>query len=57
MGMSVSASDADLVRAARAGDRPSLGVLLERHRAALYASAAAMLGPGARRTMPCKRRA
>ncbi|CAA9556007.1 MAG: hypothetical protein AVDCRST_MAG49-2929 [uncultured Thermomicrobiales bacterium] len=39
-------SDADLVRAARAGDTASLGVLLERYRAPLYAVALRMLGHG-----------
>lgn len=36
--------DADLVHAARAGDASALGVLLERHRASLYATALSMLG-------------
>lgn len=36
--------DSDLVRAARAGDAGSLGLLLTRHRADMYAVALAMLG-------------
>jgi RNA polymerase sigma-70 factor (ECF subfamily) len=36
-----------LVRAAQAGDALAMGVLLERHRARLYAVAASMLGPDA----------
>lgn len=37
-------ADAELVHAARAGDSSALGVLLDRHRAALYAHALAILG-------------
>ena len=40
-------SDADLVRAAQNGDPVSLGVLLERYRAALYGRALGVLGHGA----------
>ena len=40
------ASDADLVWAAQGGDTTSLGVLLERYRAALYAQALGILGYG-----------
>lgn len=39
-------SDAELVRAAQEGDTVSLGILLERHRAPLYALALRMLGRG-----------
>ena len=39
-------SDADLVGLARMGDAASLGILLERHRAPLYALALRMLGHG-----------
>ena len=39
-------SDAELVRAARRGDAASLGVLLERYRAPLYARASGILGYG-----------
>jgi RNA polymerase sigma factor (sigma-70 family) len=39
-------SDADLVRTAQSGDATSLGVLLERHRAPLYALALRFLGYG-----------
>ena len=39
-------SDAELVRVAQNGDAVSLGVLLERHRASLYALALRMLGHG-----------
>ena len=39
-------SDADLVRAAQGGDATSLGVLLERYRAALYGQALGILGYG-----------
>ncbi|GAB3861980.1 sigma-70 family RNA polymerase sigma factor [Nocardioides maradonensis] len=39
-------SDGDLVLAARAGDAPSLAVLLMRHRAAMHAVAAAVMGAG-----------
>jgi RNA polymerase sigma factor (sigma-70 family) len=39
-------SDADLARAAQRGDVASLGILLERHRAPLYAVALRMLGYG-----------
>lgn len=39
-------SDAELVRAAQRGDATSLGLLLERHRAPLYALALRMLGHG-----------
>lgn len=38
--------DAELSRAAREGDAVSLGILLERHRASLYAAALRMLGHG-----------
>ena len=38
--------DADLVRAAQGGDATSLGVLLERYRASLYAQALGILGYG-----------
>lgn len=41
-----SGSDAHLVRAARAGDAASLGLLLHRHRASVYASAVTILGHG-----------
>lgn len=37
-------SNAELVRAAQGGDASSLGILLERHRASLYALALQMLG-------------
>ena len=40
--------DADLVRAAQAGDATSLGVLLERYRAPLYGQALGILGYGPR---------
>ena len=40
------ASDADLVRAAQGGDATSLGLLLERYRAALYGQALGILGYG-----------
>jgi len=39
-------SDAELVRAARGGDSPALGMLLHRHRASLCAHALGMLGSG-----------
>ena len=39
-------SDADLVRAAQGGDATSLGVSLERYRAALYGQALRILGYG-----------
>ena len=39
-------SDAQLARAAQSGDAASLGVLLERHRAPLYALALRFLGYG-----------
>jgi hypothetical protein len=39
-------SDADLARGAQGGDVASLGILLERHRAPLYAVALRMLGRG-----------
>ena len=39
-------SDAELARAAQGGDATSLGILLERHRAPLYALALRMLGHG-----------
>lgn len=39
-------SDADLVRAAQGGDAASLGILLERYRAALYGQALGILGHG-----------
>jgi RNA polymerase sigma-70 factor (ECF subfamily) len=39
-------SDADLVRAAQGGDATSLGLLLERYRAALYGQALGILGYG-----------
>jgi RNA polymerase sigma-70 factor (ECF subfamily) len=39
-------SDAELVRAAQGGDAASLGLLLERHRAPLYALALRFLGHG-----------
>jgi RNA polymerase sigma factor (sigma-70 family) len=42
----VTLSDAELVRAAQNGDAASLGLLLERHRAPLYAQALRMLGRG-----------
>jgi RNA polymerase sigma-70 factor (ECF subfamily) len=41
-------SDAELVSAARAGDMASLGLLVQRHRAALYAAAVGLLGSGER---------
>lgn len=37
-------ADVELVHAARAGDVAALGTLLERHRAALYATALMVLG-------------
>lgn len=40
-------TDAELVRTAWGGDATSLGILLERHRAPLYALALRFLGPGA----------
>jgi RNA polymerase sigma-70 factor (ECF subfamily) len=40
-------SDAELVRAAQAGEIAALGLLLERHRARLLAVASSHLGPGA----------
>jgi DNA-directed RNA polymerase specialized sigma24 family protein len=39
-------SDAELARAAQVGDATSPGILLERHRAPLYAAALRMLGHG-----------
>ncbi|GLY99671.1 sigma-70 family RNA polymerase sigma factor [Actinoplanes sp. NBRC 103695] len=39
-------TDADLVRSARAGDAASLGTLLDRHRARMYAVALSILGAG-----------
>src|ERR687886_1720188 len=39
-------SDVELARAAQNGDAASVGVLLERHRAALYALALRILGRG-----------
>lgn len=39
-------TDTDLARAAQAGDATALGILLERHRAALYAHALQYLGYG-----------
>jgi RNA polymerase sigma-70 factor (ECF subfamily) len=42
----MSLSDAELVRAAQNGEAASLGVLLERHRAPLYALALGFLGNG-----------
>jgi RNA polymerase sigma factor (sigma-70 family) len=39
--------DSELVRAAQAGDAASLGLLLTRHRAGMYAVALALLGQGA----------
>src|SRR5919112_5825820 len=39
-------SDAELVKAAQSGDAVSLGVVLERYRAPLYARALRMLGHG-----------
>ncbi|HSK82853.1 MAG TPA: RNA polymerase sigma factor [Rubrobacter sp.] len=39
-------SDSELARAAQGGDASSLGILLERHRASLYAGALRMLGRG-----------
>ena len=39
-------SDAELVRAAQGGDAASLGLLLERHRAPLYALAISFIGHG-----------
>ena len=39
-------SDGDLAMAAQRGDATSLGILLERHRAPLYAVALRMLGHG-----------
>jgi DNA-directed RNA polymerase specialized sigma24 family protein len=39
-------SDAELVRTAQGGDAASLGILLERHRAPLYALALRFLGYG-----------
>ena len=41
-------TDAELVRAAQAGDIAGLGALLERHRALLHAAAVGMLGHGPR---------
>lgn len=43
-GVSWSPSDAELVLAARAGDAPSLGLLLERHRPRLLAAAIRLVG-------------
>jgi hypothetical protein len=48
-------TDAELARAARVGDVASLGKLLERHRAPLYAAALRMLGIRTPRTR-CRRR-
>lgn len=42
----VTITDAELVRAANGGDAGSLAMLLERHRAGVYAVAVAMLGAG-----------
>lgn len=42
--LDVGMTDGELARAARAGDSASLGVLLERHRAPLYAIALHLLG-------------
>lgn len=42
----VTATDAELVRAVQGGDTRSLAVLLERHRSGVYAVAVAMLGSG-----------
>jgi len=42
----VTFSDAELVRMARNGDTASLGILLDRHRASLYALALGFLGHG-----------
>ncbi len=46
MGVRQAPSDAELLRAAQRGDVTSLGVLLERYRASLYASALRYLGYG-----------
>ena len=45
--MSSIATDVALVRAAQAGDPASMGLLLERHRAGMYAVALSLLGYGA----------
>src|ERR687890_540222 len=45
---SLAITDAELVSATRVGDTASLGLLLQRHRAALYAAAVALLGSGER---------
>jgi RNA polymerase sigma factor (sigma-70 family) len=45
-GRTTMLSDADLARGAQGGDVASLGILLERHRAPLYAVALRMLGHG-----------
>ena len=42
--MPANIDDVELVCAARAGDAGAMGALLERHRAALYASALSILG-------------
>jgi RNA polymerase sigma factor (sigma-70 family) len=42
----VMSSDAELVRTAQSGDAASLGILLESHRAPLYALALRFLGHG-----------
>lgn len=46
MPVDTEAPDAQLLRAARAGDAGSLGLLLARHRAGMHAVAAALLGYG-----------
>ncbi len=45
-GLALATSDRDLARAARAGDVGALGLLLERHRAALHAHALQLVGHG-----------
>jgi len=39
-----SPSDAELVRAAQAGEMPAVSVLLEKHRAGMFAAALSILG-------------
>jgi hypothetical protein len=47
-------SDAQLARAAQSGDAANLGVLLERHRAPLYALALRFLGYGPMHKTPSR---
>lgn len=44
--MADAINDEELVRAAQQGDVAALGLVLERHRAPLYAAALGMLGSG-----------